>query len=140
MVEETTLIEEIQWNSTKEQEVIQELAKKYSQSWEDNSIVYVEGRIYIPNNKKIMTLWILDIQNNKGYSNWSKRIICGQESRMMWRTMFRDILNVNRIKYNIGKRLENFIYWKFYKDYSKKLVLISLDHYHNQKEKMLLWW
>jgi len=56
VVEETTLIEEIQQNSTKEQEVIQELAKKDSQSWEDNSIVYVEGRIYIPNNKKIMTL------------------------------------------------------------------------------------
>jgi len=46
VVKETTLIEEIQQNSTKEQEVIQELAKKDSQSWEDNSIVYVEGRIH----------------------------------------------------------------------------------------------
>jgi len=29
------------------------LEKKDSQAWEDNSIIYVEERIYIPNNKKI---------------------------------------------------------------------------------------
>ena len=53
VVEETTLIEEIWRNSTKEQEVIKELEKEDGQAWEDNSIVYIKGRIYIPNNKKI---------------------------------------------------------------------------------------
>ena len=53
MVEETILLEEIWWNGTKEQEVIKELEKEDSQSWEDNCIVYVKGRIYILNNKKI---------------------------------------------------------------------------------------
>ena len=78
VVEETTLLEEIWQNGTKEQEVIKELEKEDSQSWEDNSIVYIEEKIYIPNNKKIMNLWILNIQNNKGCSNWSKGIIGGQ--------------------------------------------------------------
>jgi len=36
----------------REQEVIKKLAKKDSQAWKDNSIVYVKRRIYIPNNKK----------------------------------------------------------------------------------------
>jgi len=33
--------------------VAKELDKQEGQAWEDNSIVYVNERIYIPNNKKI---------------------------------------------------------------------------------------
>ena len=53
MVEETTLLEEIQWNSIKEQEVIKELEKKNGQSWEKGEIVYMNGRIYVLNNQKL---------------------------------------------------------------------------------------
>ena len=53
MVEETTLLEEIWWNRTREYKVMKELDKQDGQAWEDNDIVYVDGRIYIPNNKKI---------------------------------------------------------------------------------------
>ena len=47
------LLNEIQWNRTKEQEIIQELKKEDGKTWEDNGIVYVDGWIYISNNKKI---------------------------------------------------------------------------------------
>ena len=50
VVEETTILEEIQWNGTKEQKVWRELEKEDGQSWKENEIVYVNGRIYIPNN------------------------------------------------------------------------------------------
>ena len=53
VVEETTLLEEIQQNGTRENKVIKKLQKKDVQTWKDNGIVYVNGRIYIPNNKKI---------------------------------------------------------------------------------------
>ena len=53
VVEETTILEEIRKNKTKEQEVYKELEKEDSQSYEENGIVYVDGRIYIPNNQKI---------------------------------------------------------------------------------------
>jgi len=53
VVEETTILEEIRKNKTKEQEVCKELKKEDSQSYEENRIVYVDGRIYIPNNQKI---------------------------------------------------------------------------------------
>ena len=32
---------------------MKELDKQDGQAWEDNDIVYVDERIYIPNNKKI---------------------------------------------------------------------------------------
>ena len=59
VVEETTLLEEIQKNSTKEQEFLKELERDEGQVWEDDGIFYMERRIYIPNNQKIQEqiLW-----------------------------------------------------------------------------------
>ena len=53
VVEETTLLEEIQWNGTREQEVYKELEKKNRQLWKEDRIVYMDGKIYVPNNQKI---------------------------------------------------------------------------------------
>ena len=47
------ILEEIKRNNTREQEVIQALEKKNRLSWEQDRIVYMEERIYIPNNKKL---------------------------------------------------------------------------------------
>jgi len=49
VVEETTILEEIRQNGTKEQEVHKELEKKDRQAWEEDGIVYMDGRIYILN-------------------------------------------------------------------------------------------
>ena len=53
IVEETTLLEEIQKNNTREQKVQKELTKENGQSQKDNSVVYMEEKIYVPNNWKI---------------------------------------------------------------------------------------
>ena len=53
VVEKTTLLEEIWQNGISEHEVVKELDKQDGQAWEDNSIVCVNRRIYISNNKKI---------------------------------------------------------------------------------------
>jgi len=53
VVEETTILEEIRKNKTKEQEVCKELEKEDGQSFEKDGIVYVDRRIYVPNNQKI---------------------------------------------------------------------------------------
>ena len=47
------LLEEIQWNGTREQEVCKELEKKDGQSWKEDGIVYMDGKIYVLNNQKI---------------------------------------------------------------------------------------
>ena len=53
VIEETTLLDKIKRNQTKEQEMQKELEKDNEQVWEDNRIVYIEEKIYILNNKKI---------------------------------------------------------------------------------------
>ena len=47
------MLEEIQKNNTREQEVQKKLEKEDGQTWKDNRIVYIEEKIYIPNNWKI---------------------------------------------------------------------------------------
>ena len=53
VVEETTLLKEIQRNNTKEQEVVKKLEKNDGQVWEKDEIIYIKERIYILNNQKI---------------------------------------------------------------------------------------
>ena len=52
-VEEGDILKEIKRNTTREREVVQALKKEDGLTWEENGVVYIEGRIYIPNNKKI---------------------------------------------------------------------------------------
>ena len=66
LTDNLNLLEEIQRNNMKEQEVQQVLKKEDELTWEQDGIIYMEGRIYISNNKtsekgfygKIMTLWM----------------------------------------------------------------------------------
>ena len=59
MLEKTTIMDKLEIlektkrNNTREQEVVQALEKDDGLSWEQDRIVYMEGRIYIPNNKKL---------------------------------------------------------------------------------------
>ena len=52
-VEESNILKEIRKNTTREKEVIQALKIEDGLTWEVNRVVYMEGRIYVPNNKKI---------------------------------------------------------------------------------------
>ena len=52
-MENSDLLEEIQRNNTKEHEVEQKLKKGDSLAWKQDGITYLDGQIYIPNNKKI---------------------------------------------------------------------------------------
>ena len=47
------ILERIKRNNTREQEVVQALEKDDRLSWEQDGIIYMEERIYIPNNKKL---------------------------------------------------------------------------------------
>ncbi len=52
-VEEDNILKEIRRNITREKEVIQALKKEDGLTQEEDGVVYMEGRIYVPNNKKI---------------------------------------------------------------------------------------
>ena len=52
-VEEGDIIKKIKRNMTREKEVVQALKKEDGLTWKEDGVVYIEGRIYVPNNKKI---------------------------------------------------------------------------------------
>ena len=51
--EECDIIKEIRKNNTREKEVVQAFQKQDGLTQEEDGVVYMEGRIYVPNNKKI---------------------------------------------------------------------------------------
>jgi len=51
-VDELDIIKEIKRNNTGEQEVVQALKNEDRLTWEEDGIVYMKGRVYIPNNKR----------------------------------------------------------------------------------------
>ena len=51
--EESETLKEIRRNTTREKEVVQALKRNDSLIWKEDRVVYMEGRIYVPNNKKI---------------------------------------------------------------------------------------
>ena len=53
MVDNLDLLEEIHRNNTKKKEIQQVLKKEDRLSWKQDKIAYMEGRIYIPNNKRL---------------------------------------------------------------------------------------
>ena len=52
-IDKLEILEKIKRNNTREWEVVQALEKDYRLSWEQNGIMYMEGKIYILNNKKL---------------------------------------------------------------------------------------
>ena len=50
--DENNRIKEIKRNNTRK-EMIQALKKEDGLTWEEDRMVYIEGKIYVPNNKKI---------------------------------------------------------------------------------------
>jgi len=53
IADECDVLKEIRRNNTREKEVVQVLEKQDGVTWEEDRVVYMEGRIYIPNNKRI---------------------------------------------------------------------------------------
>ena len=53
MIDNLDILEEIWRNNTKEHKVDQALKKENGLAWKQDGIVYMEGQIYIPNNKKL---------------------------------------------------------------------------------------
>jgi len=86
------LLEEIQRNNTREQEVQQALKKEDGTTWEQDRIAYMKERIYIPNNKKLREriLWENHDFVNVGYSG-QQRIMELLKQNYWWPGLKEDI-------------------------------------------------
>jgi len=84
---EDNILKEIKRNTMRKKEVVQALEKEDGLTWEEDGVVYMEGRIYVPNNKKIkeeilkepMIWWTWDTQDNTGCWSFSKGTTSGQD-------------------------------------------------------------
>jgi len=53
ITEESSIVKKIQMSDTREKEIIQALENKDGLAWKEDGVAYMEGRIYVPNNKKL---------------------------------------------------------------------------------------
>ena len=53
ITEEGDIIKKIRKNNTRAKEVIQALEKNDGLIWEEDGVAYMEGRVYVPNNKEL---------------------------------------------------------------------------------------
>ena len=53
MIEESDILKKIKRNTMREKEVVQALKKEDGLTWEEDGVVYMEGRVYVLNNRKI---------------------------------------------------------------------------------------
>ena len=126
---------------------MKELDKQDEQAWENNSIVYIDRRIYISNNKKIQEQILqenhdlVDIRHPK-----QQKIIKLIKRNYWWSGIKEDVkkyvqgcTKCQQNKVQCQKKTRNFIHQKYQEDHGKKSVLILSDYYHNQKEKIPLW-
>ena len=52
-VDKSDIIKKIRKNNTREKEIVQAIKREDGLAWEEDEVVYMEGRIYIPNNKDL---------------------------------------------------------------------------------------
>ena len=53
MIEESNIVKRIRNNNTREKEITQALEKKDGLAQEEDGMAYMDGRIYVPNNRKL---------------------------------------------------------------------------------------
>ena len=63
-VMEEGIQERIKKIQTKEQKVTKQLEKKDGQSWKENGIVYIDGKIYVPRNRQLQDEILSDNHNS----------------------------------------------------------------------------
>jgi len=107
--------------------VVQVLKKQDGLTWEEDGVVYMEERIYIPNNKKIREEILKENHDSVDLGHPGQYRMLELLKRTYWwpglkEDIKRDALNVSKIKFNTKEMQENYIHWKFRKDHGKKSV------------------
>ena len=83
-VEESDLLKEIKRNTIREKKVIQALKKEDNLTWKEDRVVYMKGRIYIPNNKKIKEKILKENHNLADMGHLGQHKMLELLKRMYW--------------------------------------------------------
>ena len=84
-VEENNILKEIRRNTIREKEVVQALKKEDGLTWEEDRVVYIDKRIYVPNNKKIQEEILKENHNSVNIGHLGQHRMLELLKRMYWR-------------------------------------------------------
>ena len=84
-VEENNILKEIRRNAIREKEVVQALKKEDGLTWEEDRVVYIDKRIYVPNNKKIQEEILKENHNSVNIGHLGQHRMLELLKRMYWR-------------------------------------------------------
>jgi len=118
ITKESDIVKKIQRNNTREKEIIQALEKKDGLAWEEDGIAYMEGKIYVLNNKKLREEILKEHHDPANIRhpgqhrmlNYSRGLTGGQDSKKISKNMCKDVLNVNKIKFSTNEEQANYIH------------------------------
>ena len=83
-VEENNILKEIRRNAIREKEVVQALKKEDGLTWEEDRVVYIDKRIYVPNNKKIQEEILKENHNSVNIGHLGQHRMLELLKRMYW--------------------------------------------------------
>ena len=91
-VMEEGIQEQIKKIQTREQKVIKQLKKKNKQSWEENRIVYINDKIYVPKNRQLQDKILSDNHNPPDVGHTGQhRIIKLIKRNYWWLGIYNDV-------------------------------------------------
>jgi len=129
-IEEGDILKEIKRNMTREKEVVQVLKKEDSLTWKEDGVVYMEGRVYVPNNRKIKEEILKENHDLADVGHPGQHKMLELIKRTYWWPGLKEdikkyIQECFKYQQNTKERQENYIHWRFRNDYGKRSALTS---------------
>ena len=121
ITEENDIVKKIQKNNTREKEVTEALEKKDGLAWEEDGIAYIEGRIYVPNNKKLREEILKEHHDPVDIGHPGQHKMLELLKRTYWwpglkediKKYVQGCLKCQQTKFSTNEKQENYIYWRF---------------------------
>ena len=121
ITEENDIVKKIRKNNTREKKVTEALEKKDGLAWEEDGMAYMEGRTYVPNNKKLREEILKEHHDpvDIGHPGQHKMLELLKKT-YWWPGLNEDIkkyvqgcLKCQQTKFSTNEKQENYIYWRF---------------------------
>ena len=121
ITEENDIVKKIRKNNTREKKVTEALEKKDGLAWEEDGMAYMEGRTYVPNNKKLREEILKEHHDpvDIGHPGQHKMLELLKKT-YWWPGLKEDIkkyvqgcLKCQQTKFSTNEKQENYIYWRF---------------------------
>ena len=121
ITEENDIVKKIWKNNTREKKVTEALEKKDGLAWEEDGMAYMEGRTYVPNNKKLREEILKEHHDPVDIGHPGQHKMLELLKRTYWwpglkediKKYVQGCLKCQQTKFSTNEKQENYIYWRF---------------------------